>query len=142
MTAERFSCLPGRLPGFLATLLLTLGCGDDATAPTGRELVGSWGSSEVELVALYAGAELRVPCIRFIIDDPILLDQANHFWARAKVDGPGLTLGDLPIVRLTGSVDGNRVTVAVPQNEVTPAATYLLDWGVTPAPPEVPACPA
>jgi len=129
-------------PRLAAALLLTLGCGDGASAPTGRELVGMWGSTEAELIALYAGAELRLPCTRLIIDDAVVLNDANGFTAQARVDGPGLTAGNLPVIRLTGSVAGSQVTIAVPQSSQTAAATYRLETGVTPAPEDEPECPA
>ena len=123
---------PALAQGLAATLLL-LGCGDDLAAPSGRELRGTWGSIEArtELIALFAGAELRIPCTTFIIDDPIVLDDTNGFATRARVQGSGAVIGELPVVRLTGSLGGERVTVAVPQTGSAPAATYLLDAGVT-----------
>jgi hypothetical protein len=131
-----------RAAGLIAALLATSGCGDGAAAPSGRELVGMWGSSEVQLIALYAGAELRIPCTRFIIDDAILLNDDNGFSAMARVDGPGLTTGTLPVVRLTGSVAGDEVTIALPASPATTAATYILVNGVAPAPEDEVPCPA
>jgi hypothetical protein len=121
--------------------LTTLACGGAATAPSGRELVGAWGTSEVELIGLHAGAELRLPCTIIIIDDPIELGDADDFTARGRVDGPGLTAGSLPVVRLTGEVAGSHVTVNVPARTQTSAATYLLEAGVGPALEDEPECP-
>jgi hypothetical protein len=100
-----------------------------------------WGSPEAHLIALYAGADLRIGCTWLIIDDAIVLDDRNGFSAHARVAGSGLTLGDLPVVRLTGSVDGSTVTVTVPQSAQTTATTYRLEAGVTRAPADEPECP-
>jgi hypothetical protein len=142
MTRDRPIERHALMRGLTVALLLLLGCGDDAAAPSGRELVGTWGSIEArtELIALLAGAELRVPCTTFIIDDPIVLDDTNGFATRAKVR-TGAVLGDLPVVRLTGSLGSDRVTVAVPLTESTFAITYLLDLGVTVPPADLPECP-
>jgi hypothetical protein len=130
-----------RASALIAALLVSSGCGDGAAAPSGRELVGTWGSSEVLLIGLYAGAELRIPCTVFIIDDAIVLNDDNSFSATARVNGPGLTAGSLPVVRLTGSVAGNEVTIALPASPATTAATYVLVDGVTPAPEDEVPCP-
>jgi hypothetical protein len=129
-------------PRVIAAALGIAACGSNPTAPTGRELVGAWGSAQAELIAIYAGAEFRIPCTRFIIDDPIMLDQANAFAVQARVDGPGFTAGELPVVRLTGAVVGHQTTIDVPAGAQTPATRYVLDAGVRPDPAEEPACPA
>ena len=105
--------------------------------------MGTWGSIEnrTELIALLAGAELRVPCTTFIIDDPIVLDDTGGFATRARVRGSGAVIGELPVVRLTGSLGGDRVTVVVPRMGSTPAINYLLDAGVTVPAVELPECP-
>ena len=130
-----------RVPAMATILCLTLGCGDDGAAPTGRELVGAWGSLEAQLIALHAGAELRAGCTRFIIDDPIALTDDDKFSSQARVDGSGAALGDLPVVRLTGSQSGSRVRIFVPQSAHTSAATYILMDAVAPAPSQQPQCP-
>jgi hypothetical protein len=143
MTRNRLTRRPALTRGLAAALLL-LGCGDDPAAPSGRELVGTWGSidARTELIALLAGAELRTPCTTFIIDDPVVLDDTNGFATRARVRGPGAVLGELPVVRLTGSLGSAWVTVVVPLTASTYAVSYLLDAGVTVPAAEVPECPA
>jgi hypothetical protein len=71
-----------------------------------------------------------------------LLNDDNGFSAMARVDGPGLTAGSLPVVRLTGSLAGNEVTIVLPTSPVTTAATYVLVFGVAPAPEDKVPCPA
>ena len=140
MTYRRLSAKPGGVPTVVAILLLALGCGDDEfTAPTGRELVGSWGSADGRLVAVRSGADLRAGCVSFIIDGPIVLTDENTFSVRAGVYGPGASIGNLPVVRLSGSVAGRAVRVAVPVSDQAPAGTYVLEQGVDPVPPECPA---
>jgi hypothetical protein len=144
LTRDRLICRAG-LPQALAAVLLLFGCGDgDLAAPTGRELRGTWGSIEArsELIALLAGAELRIPCTTFIIDDPIVLDDTNGFGIRARVNGSGGEIGELPVIRLTGLLGSSgRVTVVIPETGSAPAATYLLDAGVTVPPDQMPECP-
>ena len=98
-------------------------------------------TSEAELIGLYAGAELRLPCTRIIIDDPILLNDDNEFEARARVDGPGLRAGSIPVVRLTGRAADSPVTIHVPASSETAEATYLLEAGTVPPPLLEPVCP-
>jgi hypothetical protein len=141
MSRYNFSSVSGRVCYGIAVLLLTLGCGDGPAAPSGRELVGAWGSTEAELIALHSGAELRISCTTLIIDDPIDLGDDTDFSARARVYGPGLSLDDLPTIRLTGSVLGSQVTVQVPRSSHLEAATYVLEAGVRPAPQDDPVCP-
>jgi hypothetical protein len=124
--------------GASAAILAALACGDP-DAPSGRELLGTWGSSDAQLVALHAGAELHAGCASFIMDDAIELDEGNGFVARARVFGPGFVVGSLPVVRVRGSVEGSRVTLTVPKSSRTPAGTYVLEQDVTPDP--IP-CPA
>jgi len=129
----------------LIAVLGALGC-SGTTGPTGRELVGSWGSSEAELVALLAGAELRYGCSRVIIDEALVLDEANNFAASGRLDGPGLTLGELPVLRVTGSSAGDQLTIAVaslatPKQRSARLATYVLEAGVTRPPQDQPVCP-
>ena len=144
MTRHRSSRWLTPVPGLIA-ILGTLGC-SEANGPTGRELVGSWGSPEAELVALLAGAELRFGCTRLIIDQAIVLDEANNFSTSGRLDGPGLTLGALPVMRVTGSSAGDQVTIAVaalatPKQRSMPLATYVLEAGVTLPPEDQPVCP-
>jgi hypothetical protein len=141
MIRDRHIRRPALVRGLAAALLL-VGCGGDPAAPSGRELVGTWDSldARTELIALLAGAELRVPCATFIIDDPIVLDDTNGFATRARVRA-GAVSGQLPVVRLSGSLGSSRVTVAVPQRGSTPAATYLLEAEVTVPAAELPECP-
>ena len=130
--------LLGSVPGIL---LASVACAGEGTEPNVRALVGQWGSRDAELIGLHSGAELRIPCTTIIIDDAILLTDSNDFTVRAQVDGPGLTVGSLPVIHLTGHVAGDQVTVRVPSGVGTSAATYLLEAGVAPAPEDEPACP-
>jgi hypothetical protein len=89
---------------------------------------------------------LRYGCNRLIIDKAIVLDEANNFAASGRLDGPGLTLGALPVLRVTGSSAGDQLTVAVarmatPKQRSTPVATYVLEAGVTRSPQDQPVCP-
>jgi hypothetical protein len=125
----------------VSALLAGAACSGEPTGSDARVLVGQWGSPEAELIGLHSGAELRVPCRTIIIDDPIVLSDADGFTTRARVQGSGLTIGTLPVVRLTGQVAGDRVTIDVPAASPASAATYVLEAGVTRDPEDVPMCP-
>lgn len=125
--------------GFLLVSLAA--CGGNGTAPEETLLRGQWGSAEAELIAIAAGAELRFGCAGAVIDDPIALTDANTFTATARVSGTMMSLDPGPVVRLSGSLAGSRVTITVPEVLGFPAATYVLSAGVSRPPLEEPVCP-
>jgi hypothetical protein len=125
----------------IGTLLLVSACASEPTGPAGPVLIGNWGSADVELIAIRAGAEVRLACATIIIDAPIALSASNTFAVRGRLDRSGAELGGLPGVDVTGSVSGTRVLVTVPGTVSGERVTFALDAGVTPAPGDVPECP-
>lgn len=116
-------------------------CSSDTLEPTSRVLLGTWGSSDAELVAIQAGAEVRFGCSSIVIHSPISLSETNSFEARGELHGSGLQIGGFPLVNVTGSVDGDRVRLTAPSAAGNPLTTYVLEAGVTLPPSEVPECP-
>lgn len=116
-------------------------CSSDTLEPTGRLLLGTWGSSDAELVAIQAGAEVRFGCSSIVIHSPISLSETNSFNARGELHGSGMRIGGFPLVNVTGSVDGDQVRLTAPSAAGDPLATYVLEAGVTLPPSEVPECP-
>jgi hypothetical protein len=115
-------------------LLLTLAC-DASTAPGGRILQGHWGSIDAELVAIYAGAELRFECVFAIIDHAVPVSSDSTFTARARLARRRrANLEILATIQLTGSIANGDVTISVPASSDNSAATYVLQPGVTRTP--------
>jgi hypothetical protein len=133
----------GGLAGCGLLLLLQVACGN-SIGPNETLLRGHWGSDEAELIAIGAGAELRFGCATALVESPITLTTAHTFVAAARVSGSFAALGPNPIVRLSGSLSGNQLTVSVPNVPsvpVFPGGTYVLEEGVELPPLEEPVCP-
>lgn len=126
----------------VALLPALFACSSDTVEPSGRTLIGDWGSSDAELIAIQAGAEVRFGCSTIVIRAPIALSEANTFETQGEFHGSGLRLGEFPVVSVTGSVDGARVRLTAPtEDDGGPLATYVLEAGATPLPSDVPECP-
>ncbi len=134
-----YRSLQGQLAGAVVAATL-IGCGD-GTDPSREVLLGQWGSSSVALVAIRAGAEVRLPCAEVIIDDPIELSHDSSFSVLGRLDTSMAIIGDLPTVRITGRASGTGVSLTVPEGTTYPAATYELEAGVVPPPLNEPICP-
>ena len=124
-------------------LFLLSACSDDTAPNQETVLRGHWGSDEAELIAIGAGAELRFICASAVTDEAITLTGDNTFVAAARVNGSMARLGPDPVVRVSGSLAGTRLTVSVPSvsSEQLSGGTYVLEAGVELPPLEEPICP-
>lgn len=125
----------------VALLPALAACSSETAGPSSHALTGTWGSSEAELIAIQAGAEVRFSCSRIVIRAPIALSETNTFEARGELHGSGGQLSGFPVVSVTGSVDGAHVRLTAPSGVGAPLTTYVLEAGVTLPPSEVPECP-
>jgi hypothetical protein len=62
-----------------AALPLLAACSAEASGPSDPVLLGTWGASEAEFIAIQAGAELRFGCNTVVIRSPVTLTEANGF---------------------------------------------------------------
>ena len=123
-----------------ALLLFGAGCGE--SVDPNRLLIGRWGTSTAELIALRSGAELHLPhppsCLIVVFDEPLELTDGNEFGARGEIWTSGATEGERPRATISGSLDGSAVHL-----QVALAAEWFpiaLQPGVAPDPEEVPTC--
>jgi hypothetical protein len=131
-------CLPRMVLTF--TLLLAGGCGQP-NEPQLSFLVGQWGSTTADFIAIRAGAELRLACTLIVMDDPIPLQPDGTFsvLGRLQASGPQIQ-GELPRVRVSGTIAGAHATIIAPSVHRGTPETLALEAGVTPQG-EPPMCP-
>jgi hypothetical protein len=138
---DRMGHNPRALKSLLLLLLIAGACSEPAAPANDRLLVGQWGSADAELIAIEAGAEVRMACATVIINDPISLTAEQSFVARGRVRGSGATLGTLPVVSVTGVVSGTQLRVTFPDGPGASPRTRILEAGVTLQRTEPPMCP-
>lgn len=127
--------------GMVLMLVGLGGCADRATEPAGPVLLGQWGTADVEVIAIRAGAEVRLPCITIIVDAPVPLGVDQTFDVRGRLSGSGAQLGELPLVRVIGRLSGTQLVVTVPAAPRADPVTHVLEAGVRPQPGSEPQCP-
>jgi hypothetical protein len=124
-----------------ASLVVLAACAGEPTEPVGPLLIGTWGSPDAELIAIRAGAEVRLGCATIIIATPIPLSASNTFATRGRLDGSGAEVGQLSIVDVTGSLRDSQVSITAPSAAAADPVTYVLEAGVSRSPSELPECP-
>ena len=125
------------------TALVLFGAGCAESVDPNRLLIGRWGTSTAELIALRSGAELHLPhppsCLIVVFDEPLELTDGNEFGGRGEIWTSGATDGERQRATISGSLDGSGV-----QLQVALGAEWFplsLESGVAPDPEEVPTCP-
>jgi hypothetical protein len=124
-----------------ALLLLLAACASEPLEPSERVLIGNWGSPDVELIAIRAGAEIRVGCATIVIERPIALTEDNHFAAQGRLDGSGAEFGEQPVESVTGTLTASQILLAAPSAAGGEPVTYLLEAGMARSASELPECP-
>ena len=132
-----------RRAGASAALIALLGaCGEQNPAESNRPLlVGQWGTDVVELVAIRAGAELRVRCSTVIVENPIELNADGMFTAAGQLRTSSKVLGSLPKTSFSGQLVGEHVSLTLPDDVAGEGTTVELEAGVSPSPLSLPECP-
>ena len=126
----------------MVLMLVGLGaCADRATGPAGPVLLGQWGTADAEVIAIRAGAEVRLPCATITVEAPVPLRTDQSFDVRGRLSGSGAQLGELPLVRVTGSISGTQLVVTAPVAPGTDPVTHVLEAGVHPQAASEPQCP-
>ncbi len=115
-----------------ATGLLVTACDDGPTSGPQNVLVGQWGSSTAELIAIHAGAELTDGCAAVVITRPIVLRDDGSFQTSGRLR-VGLTTGG-PMTAVEGDVQGSSLTVRAILYDADGPATFVLESGVRPDP--------
>jgi hypothetical protein len=131
--------MPHHLVAPLLSVVLA-SCSNDASGPSDRVLVGSWGSPEAEFIAIQAGAEARTGCTTIVIQAPVTLAENNTFTSRGELHGSGAVIGKLPVVEVFGTLTEDGLSLAAPSVAGGAPVTYLLKAGVTRSPADVPEC--
>ena len=126
-----------------AALVALLGaCDEQNPAESNRPLlVGQWGTEVVELVAIRAGAELRLRCSTVIVENPIELNADGMFTAAGRLQTSSEVLGSLPKTSFSGQLVGEHVSLTLPDDVASERRTVELEAGVSPSPLSVPECP-
>jgi hypothetical protein len=124
----------------LAFSLALSACGSDSTAPDSLVLVGQWGSTDAELVAIHAGAEVRLACALVVVERAIPISEANTFRAQGRFYGSRAVEGT-PTATVTGTLSGSQLHVTVSQSYMPEPLSYVLEAGVPWIPNEEPVCP-
>ena len=132
--------LPWRRTALLAAALVT-GCAEEPSVPSGPILLGQWGSSEISLTAIRAGAEVDLGCAAIIVDQPVELKADATFHATGRLQTSSAVLGQLPRVAVSGRTVGSQVSLTLPEHGSGALVTYQLEAGVSPPPSERPQCP-
>ena len=116
-------------------------CSEPVAPPTASLLLGQWGSTDAEVIAIRAGAEVRMACSIVIIEAPISLTPEQSFATHGHLSGSGAQLGALPVVSVTGTVSGTQLRISFPTTPGAEPATHVLEAGVKWPPTDRPECP-
>jgi hypothetical protein len=109
-------------------ILVLAACGGDlATEPDAHVLLGRWGNATAEFVALQGAAEVRLPCVTVRIARSVRVTDAGTFDADGRLDDSRAQTGDLPRVRVSGTIHGEQLQVTLAaEAAVTPTRMDLV----------------
>jgi hypothetical protein len=129
----------------MALTLLSVGCGNDTSAPGGAVLVGQWGvagEAPARLVGLRVAAELQFACSSVGVNEPVELGHDGRFAFEGRLHTSGLTSAS-QTAQVSGQVVGERVSLTMNVlGDGVPAQSLTLHAGVDPAFEQLPpTCP-